>query len=128
MLRICAEYADAWNSFGTVGEMRERNSDPGRAVRGHRPRPGGDLAVVLRLGRQMPADPWSSLDAFADMWDSSGEAGVNEFIVDRRAQPASGARAGRHRTAPEAAPQAAGSKSRGARREGREGVCHSKLT
>ena len=26
MLRICAEYADAWNSFGTLGEMRERNA------------------------------------------------------------------------------------------------------
>ena len=25
MLRICAEYADSWNSFGTVEEMRERN-------------------------------------------------------------------------------------------------------
>ena len=26
MMRIVAQYADAWNSFGTVDEMRQRNA------------------------------------------------------------------------------------------------------
>ena len=52
MLRICAEFADRWNSFGTVAEMRERNQilDAHCAALGRDP--GDDLALVLRLGEQ----------------------------------------------------------------------------
>jgi hypothetical protein len=31
----------------------------------------------------MPADPWASLDAFADMVGSYTAAGVNEFLIDQ---------------------------------------------
>ncbi len=50
MLRICAEYADSWNSFGTVEEMRERNLilDEHCAAIGRDPT--RDQTVLLRLG------------------------------------------------------------------------------
>ena len=87
MLRICAEYADAWNSFGTVAEMRERNQildEQCAAV-------GRDPATIWRsfygwasqMASQGIPDPWSSVDAFADMVGEYGEAGVNEFIIDQ---------------------------------------------
>jgi alkanesulfonate monooxygenase SsuD/methylene tetrahydromethanopterin reductase-like flavin-dependent oxidoreductase (luciferase family) len=87
MLRICAEYADGWNSFGTVAEMRERNQvldEQCAAV-------GRDPATIWRsfygwasqMASQGIPDPWSSVDAFADMVGKYGEAGVNEFIIDQ---------------------------------------------
>ena len=46
MLRICAEYADSWNSYGTVEEIRERNAviDEHCAVIG---RPPGDVRIAV---------------------------------------------------------------------------------
>jgi alkanesulfonate monooxygenase SsuD/methylene tetrahydromethanopterin reductase-like flavin-dependent oxidoreductase (luciferase family) len=85
MMRIVAQYADAWNSFGTVEEMRQRNAvldeqcaaigrDPSEIWRG-----------LYGWAALMPADPWQSLDAFADMVGQYREAGVNEFIIDQPA-------------------------------------------
>jgi alkanesulfonate monooxygenase SsuD/methylene tetrahydromethanopterin reductase-like flavin-dependent oxidoreductase (luciferase family) len=86
MLRICAEYADSWNSFGTVEEMRERN----RILDEHCAAIGRDPASIWRsfygwaskMKEQGLADPWSSVAAFEDMVGRYGEAGVNEFLVD----------------------------------------------
>lgn len=86
MLRICAEYADAWNSFGTVAEMRERNRildeqcaavgrDPGTIWRSF-------YGWASKMAEQGFADPWSSVAAFEEMVGRYGEAGVNEFVVD----------------------------------------------
>jgi F420-dependent oxidoreductase-like protein len=83
MMRIVAEYADAWNSFGTVDEMRQRNAvldeqcaaigrDPSEIWRG-----------LYGWAALMPSDPWQSFDAFADMVGQYREAGVNEFIIDQ---------------------------------------------
>jgi alkanesulfonate monooxygenase SsuD/methylene tetrahydromethanopterin reductase-like flavin-dependent oxidoreductase (luciferase family) len=83
MLRIVAEYADAWNSFGTVEEMRQRNQildqhcaaigrDPGEIWRG-----------LYGWAALMPSDPWQSVDAFREMVGRYSEAGVNEFIIDQ---------------------------------------------
>ena len=59
---------------------------PGRAVRRHRPRPDRRSGAVLYgWAALMPADPWQSLDAFADMVGRYREAGVNEFIIDQPA-------------------------------------------
>ncbi len=83
MLRIVAEYADGWNSFGTVDEMHERNQildehcaaigrDPGEIRRG-----------LYGWAALMPSDPWASLDAFHDMVGRYREVGIDEFIIDQ---------------------------------------------
>ena len=83
MLRICAEYADAWNSFGTVDEMRRRNA----ILDEHCAAIGRDPSALWRglygWAALMPSDPWESPDAFAGMVGRYREAGVNEFIVDQ---------------------------------------------
>ena len=83
MLRICAEYADAWNSFGTVDEMRARN----QILDEHCAAIGRDPAEIVRSlygwAALMPSDPWESVDAFHDMVGRYREAGVNEFIIDQ---------------------------------------------
>ncbi len=83
MLRIIAEYADTWNSFGTVDEMRERNAildEQCAAI-------GRDPSTIVRSlygwASMMPADPWASPAAFEDMVGRYGEAGVNEFLIDQ---------------------------------------------
>jgi F420-dependent oxidoreductase-like protein len=83
MLRIVAEYADTWNSFGTVDEMRARNAllDEQCASIGRDPR-----TIVRSLygwAAMMPHDPWQSVDAFGDMVGRYAEAGVNEFLIDQ---------------------------------------------
>src|SRR5207244_9801049 len=83
MLRVVAEHAQAWNSFGTVDEMRERNAilDEHCAAIGRDPR-----TIVRSLygwAAMMPADPWASPAAFEEMVGRYGEAGVNEFLIDQ---------------------------------------------
>ncbi len=83
MLRIVAEYGDAWNSFGTVDEMRERN----RILDEHCAAIGRDPRSIVRSlygwAALMPQDPWVSADAFQDMVGRYTEAGVNEFLIDQ---------------------------------------------
>ena len=43
-LRLTAEHADAWNSFGPPASYAEKNRDPRRVVREARPRPAPDRA------------------------------------------------------------------------------------
>lgn len=87
MLRICAEYADSWNSFGTVDEMRERNElldehcaaigrDPGEITRSF-------YGWAAQMGEQGLPDPWESTDAFEDVVGRYAEVGVNEFVIDQ---------------------------------------------
>jgi alkanesulfonate monooxygenase SsuD/methylene tetrahydromethanopterin reductase-like flavin-dependent oxidoreductase (luciferase family) len=83
MLRIVAEFADTWNSFGSVDEMRERNTilDEQCAAIGRDPK-----SIVRSLygwAALMPDDPWASIDSFEDMVGRYGEAGVNEFLIDQ---------------------------------------------
>ena len=54
-LRIVARYADMWNVFGTPGDGRPQGRDPAPALRGGRPRPGGDRADA-RLQGHDPLD------------------------------------------------------------------------
>jgi hypothetical protein len=83
MLRIVAEYADTWNSFGTVGEMRTRNA----ILDEHCAAIGRDPKTIVRSlyvwAALVPADPWQSVDAFQDMVGQYAAAGVNEFLVDQ---------------------------------------------
>jgi alkanesulfonate monooxygenase SsuD/methylene tetrahydromethanopterin reductase-like flavin-dependent oxidoreductase (luciferase family) len=83
MLAITARFADRWNSYGTVQEMRERN----QVLDEECARVGRDPAAISRSfygwATLMPADPWSSVAAFEDMVGRYREAGVNEFIIDQ---------------------------------------------
>ena len=83
MLRIVAEYADTWNSFGTVDEMRTRNTmlDEHCAEIGRDPK--GIVRSLYGWAAMMPHDPWQSLDAFNEMIGRYSEAGVNEFLIDQ---------------------------------------------
>jgi F420-dependent oxidoreductase-like protein len=83
MLRIIAEYADAWNSHGTVDEMRTRNEilDEHCAVIGRDP--GQIVRSLYGWAALMPYDPWESLDAFHDMIGRYREVGINEFLIDQ---------------------------------------------
>ncbi len=87
MLAICAQYADRWNSFGTVEEIAERNRlldeacvqigrDPGEIIRSF-------YGWASNMAAQGLPDAWSSVDAFSEVVGSYAEAGVNEFIFDQ---------------------------------------------
>jgi hypothetical protein len=83
MLRLIARYADTFNSFGTVEEMRERNDllDEECARIGRDPR-----SIVRSLygwAAMMPSDPWQSVESFHDMVGRYSESGVNEFLIDQ---------------------------------------------
>jgi len=82
MLRIVAEYADRWNSYGTVEEIRERNAllDELCAAAGRDPRSivRSLYGWTLKLG----ANPWASPDAFADIVGRYREAGISEFLME----------------------------------------------
>lgn len=86
MLRICAEYADGWNSFGTVEEMRERNRilDEHCAAIGRDPRAiwRSFYGWAAKMKEQGLQDPWSSVGAFEEMVGRYAAAGVNEFVID----------------------------------------------
>jgi F420-dependent oxidoreductase-like protein len=82
MLRVVAEYADRWNSHGTVDELRERNA----ILDDHCVAIGRDPNEIIRSlygwAALMPADPWDSVDAFQEVVGRYMEAGINEFIID----------------------------------------------
>jgi len=82
MLRIVARYADAWNSFGTLEELRSRNAlldeacaevgrDPGEISRG-----------VYHWVARSDSDPWTSAAAFQEIVGRYREAGFDQFILD----------------------------------------------
>ena len=83
MLRIVAEYGDAWNSFGTLDELRERN----QILDQHCADIGRDPKEISRSlygwAAVMPHDPWASPDAFEEVIGIYREAGLNEFIIDQ---------------------------------------------
>jgi F420-dependent oxidoreductase-like protein len=83
MLKLCAQYADSWNSFGSVEEIRARNEvlDEKCALVGRDP---SDIVRSLYLwAAKSEDDPWNSVDAFQDVIGRYREAGVNEFIIDQ---------------------------------------------
>lgn len=82
MLRIVAEFADTWNSFGTLDQMRER----GQILDEHCVSIGRDPSTLRHSlygwASMMGIDPWSSVAAFEDMVEHYREVGVSEFLID----------------------------------------------
>ncbi len=87
MLRLCARFADRWNSYGTVEEISFRNQvideacaeldrDPAEIIRSFY----GWIPNLTSMG--LP-DPWSSEGAFAEVAGRYMEVGINEFIFDQ---------------------------------------------
>jgi hypothetical protein len=87
MLRICAEYADSWNSFGTVEEMRERNEilDEQCEAIGRDPREirRSFYGWASKMNEQGLPDPWQSTGAFEDVVGRYREVGIDEFVIDQ---------------------------------------------
>jgi len=82
MIRVVAEYADGWNSFGSVEEMRARND----MLDEHCLAIGRDPHTIRRsfyAGWSMKPSPWDSVEAFQDVVGRYREAGVEEFLLDR---------------------------------------------
>lgn len=82
MLRIVARYADAWNSFGTLDELRSRNQllDEACADVGRDP-----LEIsrgVYHWIARSTDDPWSGVGAFEEIVGRYVEAGFDQFILD----------------------------------------------
>jgi len=106
MLRIIAEYADTWNSFGTPEEIRERNAilDDHCGVIGRDPdtlrrslygwatqtpseswadeRAGSWATSLARGERRLPTDPWASPQAARDFIETYREVGIDHFVID----------------------------------------------
>ena len=83
MLEIVARHADAWNSSGTVEEVRARN----RVLDEKCAAIGRDPAEIVRSlygwAAIMPDDPWQSVEAFQEVIGRYREAGIEEFIIDQ---------------------------------------------
>jgi F420-dependent oxidoreductase-like protein len=82
MLRLVAKYADRWNSYGTVDEIRERNAAIDRNCEAI----GRDPSTIIRSLYGWPkiigSDPWSSESAFKDAVARYQAAGIDEFIFE----------------------------------------------
>ena len=86
MLKLCARFADSWNSFGSVQEIRDRNAilDEKCAEIGRDP---GEIVRSLYMWAAKGLDPWTSIDSFQELIGRYREVGINEFIID---QPSDG--------------------------------------
>jgi F420-dependent oxidoreductase-like protein len=82
MLRIVARYADAWNSFGTTEQIRERNGILDEACAEIGRDPSEVVRSLYYWVARVDSDPWSSPDAFLDVIGRYREAGIEEFIID----------------------------------------------
>jgi alkanesulfonate monooxygenase SsuD/methylene tetrahydromethanopterin reductase-like flavin-dependent oxidoreductase (luciferase family) len=82
MLKVVAEFADRWNSHGSVVEMKERNEVLTEHCLAIGREPGSIVRSLYGWASLMPADPWSSVNAFEEVVGAYREAGMNEFIID----------------------------------------------
>ncbi len=82
MLKTVAQYADAWNTSGTVDEVRVWNQtlDENCAAIGRDP--GAIRRGIYGWAAKLPADPWASVGAFEEVIGKYRAVGVNEFIID----------------------------------------------
>ena len=82
MLRIVAAYADRWNSYGTVAEIRERNALLDEACAAISRDPGSIVRSLYGWTLKLGADPWSSPEAFLDIVGRYREVGISEFLME----------------------------------------------
>ncbi len=82
MLKLVARYADTWNSFAPVDELRRRNDQ----LTVYCEEIGRDPASIKRsmfygVNQSPEDDPWASTDAFEEFIGRYAEAGMEEFVL-----------------------------------------------
>ena len=82
MLRIVAQYADRWNSYGTVEEIRDRNARLDDACAAIDRDPDSIIRSLYGWTLKLGADPWSSPEAFLDIVGRYREVGISEFLME----------------------------------------------
>jgi F420-dependent oxidoreductase-like protein len=82
MLRICARYADAWNSSGPLDELRDRNLRLTEICEEIGRDPSSIVRSVYHWVPRSTVDPWDSVAAFEEVVGLYREAGFSEFIID----------------------------------------------
>jgi alkanesulfonate monooxygenase SsuD/methylene tetrahydromethanopterin reductase-like flavin-dependent oxidoreductase (luciferase family) len=82
MLTVVARYADRWNSYGTVDEMRDRNQTIDCACAAIGRDPHSIIRSLYARPQAIGFDPWSSVEAFHDLVARYRVAGVDEFILE----------------------------------------------
>lgn len=82
MLRIVAEFADHWNSHGTVDELGERNARLDEACAEIGRDPANILRSLYGWTLKLGVDPWESPDAFLDVVERYRAVGIQEFLME----------------------------------------------
>jgi F420-dependent oxidoreductase-like protein len=82
MLRICARYADTWNSSGPLAELRDRNARLTEICEEIGRDPSTIVRSVYHWIPRSALDPWDSVAAFEEVVGLYREAGFTEFIID----------------------------------------------
>jgi alkanesulfonate monooxygenase SsuD/methylene tetrahydromethanopterin reductase-like flavin-dependent oxidoreductase (luciferase family) len=82
MMRIAAKYADRWNSYGPVDEMRERIAELDRACAEVGRDPKEIIRSVYARSATLEIDTWSSADVIKRMVEGFTAIGITEFVLD----------------------------------------------
>ncbi len=82
MLRIVAEYADRWNSYGTTEEIRERNARLDEACAAIGRDPEAIIRSLYGWTLKLGVDPWESPAAFEDVVGRYRRVGISEFLME----------------------------------------------
>lgn len=82
MLRIVAKYADRWNSYASVEEIRARNDAINRACDAIGRDPDEITRSLYGWPKIIGADPWESATSFRDVVARYRAAGITEFIFE----------------------------------------------
>ncbi|MBX3069852.1 MAG: LLM class flavin-dependent oxidoreductase [Thermomicrobiales bacterium] len=82
MLKIVAQYADRWNSHGSVEEIRRRNAILTEHCEAIGRNPKEITRSLYGWASLLERDAWSSLDAFHEMVGAYQEAGIEEILMD----------------------------------------------
>ncbi len=87
MLKLCATYADTWNSYGSVEEIEQRGAVIGERCEeiGRAPAEISRSLYCWRseMQRHGLPGPWDSRDAFEDVVGRYREVGIDSFIFDQ---------------------------------------------
>lgn len=82
MLRLVAKFADRWNSYGSVDEIRERNHTIDRNCEAIGRDPTSIIRSLYGWPKIIGSDPWSSVSAFEEAVARYRAVGIEEFIFE----------------------------------------------
>jgi F420-dependent oxidoreductase-like protein len=83
MLKLCARYADRWNSYGSVDEIRARNQILDECCAEVGRDPDAIIRSLYVYAETPTTNPWDSVGTFEDIVGRYREVGIDEFIFDR---------------------------------------------